>query len=117
MAKPLFRQVLERARELVAGRGSWTRFTLALTANNRACQPTDAAAARFCAYGALVRAAYELTCDEVRANDLASRTAVWMTGQPTIDAAYEAIFSINDGPPTSSRKAVLRLFDASLARA
>ena len=34
----------------------WTRYTLALTRNNRDCEPTDAKAARFCAYGALVRA-------------------------------------------------------------
>jgi hypothetical protein len=116
MAKPLHKHVLERARELVAGRGTWTRFTLALTANNRTCKPTDAGAVRFCAYGALVRAAYELTPDADRAEELAGRAAVWVTSKPNQDEAYEAIFCLNDGPPRSSRKAVLRLFDASLAR-
>jgi hypothetical protein len=116
MAKPIHKQVLERARDLVAGRRTWTRFTLALSANNRTCKPTDAHAVRFCAYGALVRAAYELTSDTNRAEELAGRAAVWLTGRPTSDEAYEAIFCINDGPPTSSRKAILRMFDDGLAR-
>ena len=44
MAKPIFTQVIERARAYVAVRSHWTRYTLALTRNNRDCEPTDAKA-------------------------------------------------------------------------
>ena len=117
MAKPIFTQLLERARGYVALRSGWTRYTLARAGNNRDCEPTDVTAARFCAYGALVRAGYDLTGDAEQARRLAGQVAMWMTGRQTPDDAYEEIYSLNDGPPVSSRKAILRLFDKSLARA
>jgi hypothetical protein len=116
MAKPMYTQVIERARGYVAVRSCWTRYTLALTGNNRDCEPTDAKAVRFCAFGALVRAGYELTGDAEKARELAGNVAMWMTRRETPEDAYEEIYTINDGPPVSSRKAVLRLFDESLAR-
>jgi hypothetical protein len=117
MAKPIFTHVIERARAYVAVRSTWTRYTLALTGNNRDCEPTDANAVRFCAFGALVRAGYELTGDVEKARRLAGDAAMWMTGRESPEDAYEEIYTINDGPPVSSHKAVLRLFDESLARA
>jgi hypothetical protein len=116
MAKPIFRQLIERARCYVAVRSSWTRYTLALTRNNRDCEPTDAKAARFCAYGALVRAGYELTRDPEQARQLAGKAAMWITGQESPEEAYEEIYAINDGSPAASRQAILNLFDQSLAR-
>jgi hypothetical protein len=117
MAKPIFTQVIERARNLIAIRSSWTRYTLALTRNNRDCEPTDAKAVRFCAYGALVRAAYDLTGNADQARRLAGQAAVWITGRRTPEEAYEEIYTLNDGSPVASRKAVLRLFEESLERA
>ena len=35
MAKPIFTQMIERARAYVAVRSSWTRYTLALTAQQQ----------------------------------------------------------------------------------
>jgi hypothetical protein len=116
MAKPIYSHVIERARAYVALRSSWTRYTLALTRNNRDCDPTDARAARFCAYGALVRAGFELTGDADQARRIAGSTAMWVTGRDTPEEAYEAIYTVNDGSPVPSRKAILALFDASLAR-
>ena len=116
MAKPIVTQLIERARAFVAVRSKWTRYTLALTRNNRDCEPTDAKAARFCAFGALVRAGYELTGDVDQARRLAGQAAMHITGRDTPEEAYEDIYTLNDGPPTSSRKAVLRLFEDSLAR-
>jgi hypothetical protein len=117
MAKPLFTHVVERARAHVAIRSHWTRYALALTRNNRDCDPTDARAARFCAFGALIRASFEITGDADQARRLAARTAMWITGRDSAEEAYEAIYTINDGPSVSSRRAVLELFEASLARA
>jgi hypothetical protein len=116
MAKPVLTQLIERARAYVAGRSTWTRYTLALTGNNRDCEPTDSRAARFCAFGALVRAGYDLTGNVEEARRLAGRAAMWITGQDSTEEAYEEIYTLNDGSPASSRKAVLELFDRGLAR-
>lgn len=116
MAKPVFTHVIERALEYVGLRSRWTRYTLALTRNNRDCEPTDPRATRFCAYGALVRSAYELTGDVDQARKLAAQTAIWITKRDTPEEAYEEIYALNDGPPVSSRKAIIALFQASLAR-
>lgn len=117
MAKPILTQIIERARAYVADRSHWTRYTLALTRNNRDCEPSDAKAVRFCAYGALMRAGFDLTGDIHQARQLAGQAAIWMTGRASQEEAYETIYTLNDGTPKSSREAVLRLFDASLARA
>jgi|EndMetStandDraft_5_1072996.scaffolds.fasta_scaffold01290_9 hypothetical protein len=116
MSKPLVMQVLEGARALVEVRGTWTRFHLALTRNNRDCEPTDAKAARFCAYGALVRSAYNLTGDVEKANRLAGSAAMSMTGRDTPHEAFGDIYTMNDGPAASSRAAILDLLDRTLER-
>src|SRR5262245_42940167 len=103
MAKSLVRQILEGARVLVGARATWTRHNLALTRNNRECDPTDPKAARFCAYGALVRSAYDLTGDVRQARELAGKVAMSITGRDNPHEAFEVIYTINDGPPVSSR--------------
>ena len=75
MSKSLNRQVIEGARALVGKRATWTRYTLALTGNNRECDPTHAKAVRFCAFGALMRSAYDLTGDPAQAQALAEKAA------------------------------------------
>jgi hypothetical protein len=117
MAKPIFRHVIEGARAYIAGRGTWTRFTLAATSRGIECEPTDPKARKFCAYGALVRAAYDLTGDHIEARRLSGRAAMWITGSETPEEAFEEIYTINDGQPVPSRKAILQLFDKGLARA
>jgi hypothetical protein len=117
MAKPLHHQVVQRALAYVGVRSKWTRYTLALTRNNKDCEPTDAKAVRFCAFGALVRASYDLTGDVGRAQRLAGHAAMWVTGRRTPEEAYEAIYTVNDGPPQSSRKAIVAMFEESLVRA
>ena len=83
MAKPIFKHVIERARTYIAAKATWTRYTLAETSRGMECEPTDAKAKKFCAYGALVRSAYDLTGDPIEARRLAGRAAMWITGKPT----------------------------------
>jgi hypothetical protein len=116
MSKSLDYQVLLGARALVEMRSTWTRHCLALTRNRRECDPTDPRAVRFCAYGALVRSAYDLTGDTTRAGLPAGSVAMSMTGRHTPQEAFEDVHTINDGPAVSSRRAILNLFDKALER-
>jgi hypothetical protein len=116
MSKSLVTQVLEGARALVAVRATWTRHHLALTRNNRSCDPTDARAVRFCAYGALVRSAYNLTGDARKASVLAGSAGMSMTGRESPHEEFEDIYTMNDGPAVASRKAILELFEKTLER-
>ena len=116
MSKPMFKHVIEGARACVARRGSWTRFMLAATSRAEECDPTDPRARRFCAYGALVRAAHDLTGDPEAAGELAGRAAIWITGCETAEEAFGRIATINDGAPFAARQEILRLFDEGLAR-
>jgi hypothetical protein len=59
MAKPLQHQIIARALEIVSDEAHWTRVSLARTAEGRSCACFDPLAARFCAVGALLRAAGE----------------------------------------------------------
>lgn len=60
MAKPLQHQIVARALELISDEAQWTRGFVARTADGRLCACFDLRAARFCAIGALNRAAREL---------------------------------------------------------
>lgn len=114
MSKPLVWQVVAGARELIAKRGTWTRYTLALTGNNRECDPTHPTAVRFCAFGALLRSAYDLTGEVGQAQALAEKAAVAVTGRTCPHEAFEEIYTLNDGPAVSSRRAILSMFDKSM---
>jgi hypothetical protein len=115
MSKPLVTQLVERARALLSDRGGWIQNTIARKGNNRECDPTDAGARRFCAYGAILRAAHDLARDFDQAQRLADRAAMFIVDEDTPFHAFEQMIAINDG--ASSRKEVLALFDKALERA
>jgi len=60
MAKPLKHQVIAAALRLISDQRNWTRKTIARSAGGVPCALTDPSAVRFCAVGALNRAAIEL---------------------------------------------------------
>lgn len=117
MSKPLVQQVTERARELVADPRSWTQFAIARTGNNRHCEPTDAKAARYCAYGAILRAAHDVAGTEDQAQRLADQAAMLIMGRDSPYTAFEELIAINDGQRSCARRAVLDLFDRALVKA
>jgi hypothetical protein len=117
MSKPLVQQVTERARGLIADPRSWTQFAIARTGNNRHCEPTEAKAMRFCAYGAILRAAHDVAGSEDQAQRLADQTAMLIMCRDSPYTAFEELIAINDGHRTSARKAVLELFDRALVDA
>ncbi len=117
MSKPLVQQVAERARGLIANPRTWTQFAIARTGNHRHCEPTDAKAVRYCAYGAILRAAHDVGGSESQALRMADQVAKLIMGQDSPYAAFEDLIAINDGPRSGARNAVLELFDKVLVKA
>lgn len=117
MSKPLVLQVAERARGLVDDPRTWTQYAIARTGNNRHCEPTDARAARYCAYGAILRAAGDVAGNHDRSQRLADQAAMLVTGRDNPFVAFEELIAINDGPRATARKAVVELFDRALVAA
>ena len=96
-------RVLLGARALIASPQRWTRRVLASTEDGRPLMWHDREAGRWCAVGAILRAAYDLVGDK----DLAARIADEVIG--TLPLGLSAI---NDG---KGHNAVLAVFDRSLA--
>lgn len=63
MSSPILHQIVARARELVADEKSWCQKTHFLNGVGVPCRVGDPDAARFCAFGALYRATWELVPD------------------------------------------------------
>ena len=82
MAQPLIDRVLTDARTIIADRQRRLRGLEAVTADGRECDPCGSEAHRFCAVGALIRAAYELTGDHEHAHSLG-----WQVAGMIADAA------------------------------
>ncbi len=116
MSKPLVQQVAERARGLIADPRSWTQYAIARSGNNRHCEPTDAKAARYCAYGAILKAACDIAGTGDQAQRLADQAAMLIMGRDSPYTAFEELIAINDGHRGSARKAVLDLFDKALVK-
>ena len=86
MTTTVQKQVLINARALIADPAHWTRGTIARTANGRKVEWHDQSATKWCAMGAMYRAAYDLVGDQKQAvrigNDLANsiRPRRWLHG-------------------------------------
>jgi hypothetical protein len=107
MAKPLQHQIIARALEIVSDESKWTRGAMARTADGKACASLDPLAVRFCAVGALYRAASELLSSSgfnraLEAEHLVLAASHELHGLPTI----------ND---MEGREAVIAMFKVALA--
>ena len=60
MSLPLREQVISRAYQLIENPDHWTRFADARNASGAACSPGSEDAVRFCARGAVYRAALDI---------------------------------------------------------
>jgi hypothetical protein len=107
MAKPLQHQIIARALEIILDESKWTRGAMARMADGAACAPLDPLAVRFCAVGALYRAAGELLSSNgfdraLEAEHLVLAASSELHGLP----------SIND---IEGREAVIAMFKVALA--
>ena len=105
------RQVLVRARELVADEQHWSQGQCARTSDGKPCSAFDPNAAKFDAYGALTRAAYEHTSDQRAATLLAD--AIENAIPHPADPRFRAV--LVDVSDKHGREAVLKMFDKVLA--
>jgi hypothetical protein len=109
MSENLVTQIIREARSLIANPDSWTEGQLATTAAGENGDPCDREAARFCAFGALVKVAYEISNDNDVAMHFAQSAITTMFGPGRSDP--EQLYEINDD---EGREAVLELFDKAL---
>ena len=75
MAKPLERQIIEQARGLIARPEQWTQGEFARDRDGKPVSWRSPDAAQFCVWGALNRAAYEMTGDRRQAITLGDHAA------------------------------------------
>lgn len=105
MAKPLSRRIIERARDLIADEAHWCRGALAMDARGVYVCPTDPAAIKYCAMGALIAAAFEISGAPDQAQALAYSAERLLLSD-------RSLVAINDGPGHAE---VLDLLEATLA--
>jgi hypothetical protein len=111
MAETIQRQILTRARALIANEVNWTRRALARDEAGRLCEWNEPRAVRFCALGALVRAASLLIRNEYSAHALAMEAARQLLQDSRRTGSCLPMINDNEG-----HAAVLALFDAALSR-
>ena len=110
MAKSLVHQVIARARQLIDAEGSWVQAYAAVSADGTPVEPFDERAVRFCASGALLRAAFELTNSITAARELHQAAC-----RKLLPHALCAVHTIEDLNDTSiGRGTILQLLDEYL---
>ena len=106
MAKPLQHQIIARALEIISDESKWTRGSLARLADGTACACLNPHAVRFCAVGALNRAAGELVSSTAFQHALEAEQFVLEA-----NSEHEGLPSIND---TDGRTVVMAMFKVAL---
>lgn len=105
MSQPLERRIIDRARALIATPGSWTQGEFARDANGAAVSWRSPGAVQFCLWGALYRAAYEMTGDKRQSIGLGDHAAA------SLRYGRTSLSGVND---RGTHDDVLNLFDSYL---
>lgn len=114
MAKPLEVEIVRGARNLTAARGKRARGVEAVDVHGNEADPCGEDAVRFCAVGALIRSAFELTGDGERSHVLGWTIAAGMDralGLGGEEGDGKGLVLLSD---TRGQKAVLGAFDRYL---
>jgi hypothetical protein len=115
MAQPIVDRVLNDARTIISDRKRRLRSCEAVTADGTDCDPCADDAVRFCAVGALIHSAFELTGDHERAHRLGGKIAGMIADAANLrrvddsDGGGWALALVNDN---RGQAAVLRAIDA-----
>jgi hypothetical protein len=105
MSKPISVRIAERARDIIADQEHWCRGSFARGKGGVSVTVQDGSARRYCAMGALILAAFELTGDIGQARELAYSVASKISGTGSLVV-------VNDH---QGHAAVLALFDKAIA--
>jgi hypothetical protein len=105
MSKPVTVTIMERAREVIADPEHWCRGSFARGRGGVSVSVGDVSARRYCAIGAIILAALEITGDTSRARELACSVA-------TKISETGSLVVVNDH---QGHAAVLALFDKAIA--
>jgi hypothetical protein len=107
MAKTLQHQIIARALELISDESKWTRGAMARNAYRWSCPVEALEAVRFCAVGAIRRAAFELLGEaDTGLVDQIEATVLSANGQARTNLA-----SIND---REGRERIVAMFEKAL---
>ena len=109
MTTTVQKQVLINARALIADPAHWTSCTLARTADDDVVDWYDRSATKWCAEGAIYRAAYDLVGDRKEATRIGNEVANSILPRRWLSRTLP---NINDG---RGHAAVLAVFDEALA--
>jgi hypothetical protein len=109
MAKPLQTQIIERALEIVSDEARWTRGAMARNKLGHSCSAWDQEATRFCAVGAINRAAFDLLGESLDGTiiEIAETCVLAANG-----LEHSSLPSVNDH---EGRDAVVAMFQRALA--
>jgi hypothetical protein len=104
-------QILRKARGLLGDKRNCTRYASARTGSGAICPPHASEAVKFCAYGAIARAALEITDNRHQAREFARSIEMLLIGGGRTPHPQKRLSHINDH---KGYAAVLRLFDAAV---
>ena len=107
MSHALHRHIVARAREIIGDPERWTTRELATSIMGMPVAPTNTAAKRLCAVGALQRAAVELVGNTMDAQTLAYDSHIAVLAFTGLPEGHTTLEVIND---QQGREAVLDLF-------
>ena len=108
MTTTVQKQVLINARALIADPARWTTAALARTANGHQVEWHDRSAIKWCAQGAIYRAAYDLFGDQKKAMRIGDEVAKSVSAPRWLRVPLP---TIND---SRGHAAVLAVFDKAL---
>ena len=111
MTTTVQKQVLINARALIANPQHWTTRTLACGADGRHVEWHDRSASKWCAVGAIYRAAYDLVGNQKEAMRIGDKVANSICRRRWFGTALP---TVNDA---QGHAAVLAVFDKALAAA
>jgi hypothetical protein len=114
MSKSPHYQVIAHARQIISNPERWVQGDLAVSKLGTPVEPSDDLADRFCAVGALTRAAADLTGDTLAAAGVAYEVHMALLSFAEIVPGNTTLECINDN--RHGHAVILELFDDYLAK-
>jgi hypothetical protein len=108
MSSHLQHQIIARALEIISDADHWTSVVVARAADGTSCSCRDPSAVRFCAIGALFKAAVELVGDDGVAQGFKAEKFVLAAN----NRRYDTLPSINDA---EGHAVIVQMFERALA--